>query len=86
MLCFSGEAGWSPGRCMDGRKYRTLSTTGKPVYNFYCWRQRILIEPVFQLLSPVVQEWACDQYVEGDKTVLHRETTSYAMFDYQECH
>ena len=35
MLYFSGEAGWSLGNFIDGRKDRTVSTTGKPVDNLY---------------------------------------------------
>ena len=38
---------------------RTLSTTGKPVINFYFGRQRSLIELVFHVLSSVAQQWAC---------------------------
>lgn len=70
MLYFSGEAGWSPGNFMDGRKDRTLSTTGQPVNNLYYCRQRLLVEPVFQLLSSVAQEGACDQYVRYDELKL----------------
>ncbi|CAM9861792.1 unnamed protein product, partial [Laminaria digitata] len=70
MLYFSGESGWSPGDFMDGRKHRTLSTTGKPVKKLYYCRQRLLIEPVFHLLFSVAQEWACDQYVRTDELKL----------------
>ncbi|CAN0457053.1 unnamed protein product, partial [Laminaria digitata] len=70
MLYFSDESEWSPGDFMDGRKSRTLSTTGKPVKNFYYSRQRLLIEPVFHLLSSVAHEWACDQYVRTDELKL----------------
>ena len=69
--CCSGEAKWSPGRFRDGRKYRTLSTTEKPVRSFYCSRQRLLLEPAFvSVLSSVVQEWACDQYLRTDELRL----------------
>ncbi|CAN0526983.1 unnamed protein product, partial [Scytosiphon promiscuus] len=61
MLYFSGEAGWSPGNFMDGRQ---------PVNNLYYYRQRLLVEPLFQLLSSVAQEWACDQYVRSDALKL----------------
>ena len=63
LLYFSGESGWSPGNWRDGRKSKTLSTTGNPVENFYYSRQRLLIEPAFHVLSAVAQEFAVDQYV-----------------------
>ena len=48
-------------------KYRTLSTTGKPVNNFYFCRQHSLTEPVFRLLFFIAQERARDQYVRADE-------------------
>lgn len=34
LLYFSGESGWSPGNYRDGRKSKTLSTSGRPVEIF----------------------------------------------------
>ena len=54
----------------DNRKFRTLSTTGKPVQIFQYCRQRLLCEPAFQILSTLAQEHACDSYARQDDTVL----------------
>ena len=70
LLYFGGESGWSPGDFCNGRQGRTISTTGKPVGALYYARQRLLIEPVFHVLSSVAQEWACDQYVRTDELKL----------------
>ena len=70
LLYFGGESGWSPGDFRNQREDRTISTTGKPVSALYYARQRLLIEPVFHVLSSVAQEWACDQYVRTDELKL----------------
>ena len=70
LLYFSGESGWSPGNYRDGRKSKNLSTSGKPVDNFYYSRQRLLIEPAFHVLSSVAQEFAVDQYARHDDMQL----------------
>ena len=70
LLYFSGESGWSPGNYRDGRKSKNLSTSGKPVDNFYYSRQRLLIEPAFHVLCSVAQEFAVDQYARHDDLQL----------------
>ena len=70
LLYFPGESGWSPGSYRDGRKSKTLSTSGKPVDNSYYSRQRLLIEPAFHVRFSVAQEFAVDQYARHDDLQL----------------